>query len=265
MRNAHGHLANGSELRRVLVSPRRRVSAGVPVAATAVCTPTTCVGVKCKLRPHAPLPPWLAGDHGTLVVWWVKVHTVRQREGLCHLGRQDCVDASCGKKRRTTTQFPRRVIKEKAEVRQSQGSVPPAPHRHRAANNQTRVLPCNAPFNINMRRKGWAGSDACMLAASRHLQASAGVTVTAVQPQLGAPPGHGRLQAVQDAFDEGDVLHQVRAARVVGHHALPGGHNAGRQLDAGGEHGPNLGGSAAAVSQIGGWLGRHPEAHRWPL
>jgi hypothetical protein len=32
------------------------------------------------------------------------------------------------KKRATTTQFPRRLIKEKAEVRQRQRSVPPFPH-----------------------------------------------------------------------------------------------------------------------------------------
>jgi hypothetical protein len=43
-----------------------------------------------------------------------------------------CITVSCiaqKQKKVTTTQFPRRLIKEKAEVRQSQGSVPPFPHR----------------------------------------------------------------------------------------------------------------------------------------
>jgi hypothetical protein len=34
-----------------------------------------------------------------------------------------------GKRKVTTTQFPRRLSKEKVEVRQSHGSVPPFPHR----------------------------------------------------------------------------------------------------------------------------------------
>jgi hypothetical protein len=60
-----------------------------------------------------------------------------------------------------------------------------------------------------------------------------------------ATPGHGGLQALEEALDEGDVLHQIGAASVVGHHALPCGNDAGCQLDACGQHGPNLGSSTA--------------------
>jgi hypothetical protein len=35
----------------------------------------------------------------------------------------------CATRKTTTTQFPRRLIKENAEVRQSKGSFPPFPHR----------------------------------------------------------------------------------------------------------------------------------------
>jgi hypothetical protein len=52
--------------------------------------------------------------------------------GRCQFGvgtSAACTWPMLEKKNVTTTQFPRRLIEEKAEVRQSQDSVPPFPHR----------------------------------------------------------------------------------------------------------------------------------------
>jgi hypothetical protein len=57
--------------------------------------------------------------HHQSITWW-------SQNRLCPTYS---AQGSKKKKKVTTTQFPRRLIKEKAEVRQSQGSVPPFPHR----------------------------------------------------------------------------------------------------------------------------------------
>jgi hypothetical protein len=68
---------------------------------------------------------------------------------MCVLGGSMCLVAACagwqhvlgGSKDVTTTQCPRRLIKEKAEVRQSQGSVPPFPHRGNIESVQLVLIP----------------------------------------------------------------------------------------------------------------------------
>jgi hypothetical protein len=54
-----------------------------------------------------------------------------------------------------TTQFPRRLIKEKAEVRQSQGSVSPFPHRKARADLQACIL---LALPLERHRAGQASS-----------------------------------------------------------------------------------------------------------
>jgi hypothetical protein len=55
---------------------------------------------------------------------------------------------------------------------------------------------------------------------------------------------------VQEGVYESDMMHQIPAARVVGHHALPSGDDLGGQLDACGQHSPNLSSSIGSSQTL---------------